>query len=136
MFVLMFVSIKYMAKLVYVPKQIIYPIIIVMCVVGAYAINNGVLFDVWTLVLFGIAGLVFAKIGIQVAPFLIGFILGTDLEKYFIDSLKGSGGDLTIFVTKGPIAIVLWLLILASIAFSFYQSWKSKKTGNDIRNAL
>ncbi len=136
MFVMMFYSIKYMAKLVYVPKQIIYPIIIVMCVVGAYAINNGVIFDVWTLVLFGIAGLVFAKIGIQVAPFLIGFILGTDLEKYFIDSLKGSGGDLTIFVTKGPIALVLWGLILASIAFSFYQSWKSKRTGNDIRNAL
>lgn len=135
MFLLMFLSIKYMAKIVFVPKQIIYPIIIVMCVVGAYAINNGVLFDVWTLVLFGLAGYVFAKIGIQVAPFLIGFILGKDLEKYFIDSLKGSGGDLTIFFTKGPIAMVLWVLIFASIAFSLYQSWKSKKTGKDIRNA-
>ncbi|SEM53566.1 putative tricarboxylic transport membrane protein [Mesobacillus persicus] len=135
MFLLMFLAIKYMAKIVFVPKQIIYPIIIVMCVVGAYAINNGVLFDVWTLVLFGLAGFVFAKIGIQVAPLLIGFILGKDLEKYFIDSLKGSGGDLTIFFTKGPIAIVLWVLIFASIIFSLYQSWKSKKTGNDIRNA-
>lgn len=135
MFLLMFLAIKYMAKIVFVPKQIIYPIIIVMCVVGAYAINNGVLFDVWTLVLFGLAGYVFAKIGIQVAPFLIGFILGKDLEKYFIDSLKGSGGDLTIFFTKGPIALVLWVLIFASIIFSLYQTWKSKKTGKDIRNA-
>lgn len=135
MFLLMFLAIKYMAKIVFVPKQIIYPIIIVMCVVGAYAINNGVLFDVWTLLLFGILGYIFSKIGIQVAPFLIGFILGKDLEKYFIDSLKGSGGDLTIFFTKGPIATVLWVLIFASVIFSLYQTWKSKKTGNDIRNA-
>ncbi|MBM4761043.1 tripartite tricarboxylate transporter permease [Bacillus sp. B15-48] len=135
MFIIMFFAIKYMAKLVYVPKQIIYPIIIVMCVVGAYAINNGVLFDVWTLVLFGFLGFVFTKIGIQIAPFLIGFILGKDLEKYFIDSLKGSGGDLMIFFTKGPIAIVLWLLILGSVIFSLVQSAKAKKREANIKTA-
>lgn len=132
MFFMMFLAIKYMAKLVYVPKQIIYPIIIVMCVVGAYAINNGVIFDVWTLVLFGLAGFVFTKIGIQVAPFLIGFILGKDLEKYFIDSLKGSGGDVTIFFTKGPIALVLWGLILISIVYSLVQSRKTKHANNEV----
>lgn len=132
MFLMMFLAIKYMAKLVYVPKQIIYPIIIVMCVVGAYAINNGVLFDVWTLVLFGILGFIFTKIGIQVAPFLIGFILGKDLEKYFIDSLKGSGGDLTVFFTKGPIALLLWGLILVSVIYSIVQTKKSRRMDNEM----
>ncbi|CDQ41284.1 MULTISPECIES: tripartite tricarboxylate transporter permease [Virgibacillus] len=128
MFFLMFFSIKYMAKIIYIPKYIIYPIIIVMCVVGSYAINNGVMFDVWTLLLFGLAGYVFMKIGIQVAPFLIGFILGGQLEKYFIDSLKGSGGDLTIFFTKGPIALGLWLLIAVSIIYAIVDNRRTKKS--------
>lgn len=126
MFLVMYFSIKHTAKIVYIPKQIIYPIIIVMCVVGAYAINNGVMFDVWTLMIFGIAGYVFNKIGIQSSPFLIGFILGNQLEKYFIDSLKGSGGDLTIFFTKGPIAWVLWIFIIISIGYSVCESRKTK----------
>ena len=53
MFLLMFFAIKYFAKVVFVPKFILYPIIIVMCTVGAYAINYGVMFDVWTLLIFG-----------------------------------------------------------------------------------
>jgi putative tricarboxylic transport membrane protein len=127
MFILMFFSIKYFAKIIYIPKYVIYPIIIVMCVVGSYAINNGVLFDVWTLMLFGVAGFIFMKIGIQVIPFLIGFILGTDLEKYFIDSLKSSSGDLMIFFTKGPIALVIWGLIVASLVYAFIDYRRTKK---------
>ncbi|QVY59790.1 tripartite tricarboxylate transporter permease [Cytobacillus gottheilii] len=131
MFLLMFFSIKYFSKIIYIPKSVIYPIIIVMCVVGSYAINNGVLFDVWTLLLFGLAGYVFVKIGIQVIPFLIGFILGKDLEKYFIDSLKSSSGDLTIFFTKGPIAFVIWALILGSLIYAYLDYRKNKRAEAD-----
>lgn len=129
MFIVMYFSIKHISKIIYLPKQVIYPIIIVACVIGAYAINNGIMFDVWTLMLFGIAGYIFTKIGIQTSPFLIGFILGGQLEKYFIDSLKGSSGDLMIFFTKGPIAWVLWLFIIISIGYSFYENSKDRACG-------
>ena len=124
MFIIMYFSIRTIAKLIYAPKQILYPIIIVMCVIGAYSINNGIMFDVWTLMLFGLLGYVFDKIGIQTPPFLVGFILGGQLEKYFMDSIKGSGGSLTIFFTKGPIAWILWILIIVSIGFYIYQNSK------------
>ncbi|MFC3040764.1 tripartite tricarboxylate transporter permease [Virgibacillus xinjiangensis] len=127
MFAMMFFSIKYFAKIVFIPKYTIFPIIIVACVVGSYAINNGVMFDVWTLLLFGLLGYIFPKIGVQIPSFLIGFILGTEAEKYFIDSLKGSGGDLTVFFTKGPISIVLWLLIIGSLAYAIIDNRKTKK---------
>ncbi|UJL45715.1 tripartite tricarboxylate transporter permease [Virgibacillus sp. NKC19-16] len=127
MFILMFFSIKYFAKIVFIPKYVIFPIIVVACVVGSYAINNGVMFDVWTLLLFGLLGYIFPKIGVQIPSFLIGFILGAEAEKYFIDSLKGSGGDLSIFFTNGPIAIVLWVLILGSVIYAIMDSRKAKK---------
>ncbi|MFD2705231.1 tripartite tricarboxylate transporter permease [Salibacterium lacus] len=127
MFILMFFSIKYFAKIVYIPKHIIFPIIMLMCVVGSYAINNGVMFDVWTLLLFGLVGYIFPKVGIQIAPFLIGFILGTQGEKYFIDSLKGSGGDLTVFFTDGPLAVGLWVVIIVSVVYAVIDNRRTKK---------
>lgn len=130
MFIVMYFSIKGMSKLITVPKQIIYPIIVVMCVVGAYSINNGIMFDVWTLMLFGILGYIFDKIGIQNSPFLIGFILSGELEKHFIDSLKGSGGNLLIFFTKSKIAWVIWILIILSIAYAIRDNKKSKSRSN------
>ena len=126
MFAIMFFAIKYIARVVMVPKYILYPIIMMMCVVGAYAINYGVMFDVWTLLLFGVGGYLASKVGIEVAPLVIGFILGGQAEVYFVKSLE-SFGSLTIFFTKSPIAMVLWVLIFISVGFSVYQVVKARR---------
>lgn len=105
-----------------------YPVIILMCVVGAYAANYGVMFDVWSLVVFAILGYLFTKFKLPATPFLIGFILGGDLEQYFVDALKGSGGDLSVFFTRGPICWVLWLLIIGSVVFAVVQNKSEKKS--------
>lgn len=121
MFVMMYVAIRYFALVVTVPKHILFPVILMMCVIGAYTINYGLIFDVWTLLIFGVAGWLFTKLGLEVAPFIIGFILGPSAEIYFVKSLE-SFGTLTIFFTKSWIAVVLWLLIIASIAGSIMLS--------------
>ncbi len=126
MFITMFYPIKHIAKVIKLPKNRIYPVIILMCVVGAYAIRNGNMFDVWTLLLFGVIGYIFSKINIPSAPFLIGFILGRDLEKYFVDSIKGSGGSLACFFTR-PIGWGIWALIIASILFAVFDNRKARR---------
>lgn len=125
MFLIMFFAIRYIAKVVMVPKFVLYPVIIMMCGVGAYAINYGVMFDVWTLLIFGVLGWVFNKIGIEVAPLVIGFILGGSAEVYFVKSLE-SYGHFSIFFTKSPIAMGLWGLIILSVVFSVIIHKKSK----------
>lgn len=126
MFVMMFYPVKYIANIIKIPKNRLYPVVLVMCVVGAYASRNGNMFDVWSLLFFGILGYIFMKIGLPATPYLIGFILGRDLEKYFIDSLKGSGGNLSVFFSR-PIGLVIWVLIAASLAYAFYDNRKSRK---------
>jgi putative tricarboxylic transport membrane protein len=125
MFFVMFFPIKYIAKIIYIKPARLYPIIVLMCVVGAYTCNNGILFDVWTLLLFGLVGYLFNKFGLSVPCYLIGFILGGSLEKYFIDSLKGSGGSLAVFFSH-PIGNGIWVLILSSIAYSIYINHRQK----------
>lgn len=126
MFLIMFFAIKHIAKVITVPKYILFPIIVMMCVVGAYAINYGIMFDVWTLLLFGLFGYLATKIGIEVAPLIIGFILGRSAEVYFVKGLE-SFGSLTIFFTKSPIAMFLWILIGISVFYSIYSTIKSYK---------
>lgn len=126
MFVVMFYAIRYIAKVVLIPKFILYPIIVMMCTVGAYAINYGIMFDVWTLFIFGVAGWIFTKIGIEVAPLVIGFILGSSAEVYFVKSLE-SYGEYTVLFTKSPIAMVLWGLIVLSIVVSLMIHKRSKQ---------
>ncbi len=130
MFMIMFFPIKYIARIIYIPKQRLYPVILLMCVVGAYACNYGVMFDVWSLIIFGVIGYLCIKLKLPATPFLIGFILGGDLEKYFVDALKGSNGNLSIFFTRGPIAWALWLLILGSIVIAIVSEVRDKEKAN------
>lgn len=130
MFGVMFFAVRHIAKVVMVPKYVLYPIIIMMCVVGAYAINYGIMFDVWTLLIFGLFGWIAGKIGIEVAPLVIGFILGGSAEVYFVKSIE-SYGSLSVFFTKSPIAVVLWVLIIASIVFSILVHRRSKRAAKN-----
>ncbi|MEN8838240.1 MAG: tripartite tricarboxylate transporter permease, partial [Celeribacter marinus] len=62
---------------------------------------------------------------LEIAPFIIGFILGPSAEVYFVKSLE-SFGDLSIFFTKSWIAGVLWVLILGSLFGSALLSRKAR----------
>lgn len=126
MFLCMFYPIKWISKIIYIPRQRLYPIIIMICIVGAYATKNGRIFDVWTLLIFGIVGYIFSKIKIPSSCFLIGFILGKDLENYFIQSISSANGSLGVFFSR-PIGWAIWALIVASIAYAAYDNIKSRK---------
>lgn len=123
MFIIMFFPIKLISQVVKVRSARMYPVILLMCIVGAYATRSGVMFDVWCLLFFGIVGFVMNKIGLPTAPFLIGFILGGDLEKYFIEAVKGSNYDLMVFFQR-PIALVIWALIAIFLGYSIYDNMK------------
>ena len=70
MFAVMFFPIKLISKIVNVKSCRLYPVILLMCIVGAYAIRSGVMFDVWSLLIFGIVAYIFAKIA-GVSPFYL-----------------------------------------------------------------
>ena len=126
MFIVMFFPIKLIYKVVNVKSARMYPVILIMCIVGAFATRSGVMFDVWCLLIFGILGYLMSKIGLPTAPFLIGFILGKDLEKYFLEAVRGNNYTLTPFFTR-PIAIVLWVLIVAFLGYSIWDNAKGKR---------
>ena len=124
-FVAMYYAIRWFSLAVAIPKAILYPVILMMCVIGAYTINYGIMFDVWTLFIFGVLGWVGVKLGLEIAPFIIGFILGPSAEIYFVKSLE-SFGDLSIFFTKSWVAVILWVLIAGSVLVSILVARKNR----------
>lgn len=116
-------SIKYLSKVADVPAKYLYPVVLVFCVLGTYAINNSI-FDIYLMVIFGFLGLIMVKTGTPVPPFLIGFILGPLFEDNFRRTLLIAKGDMSIFY-RGPISI---FFIMLSIAAIFLFFWKKRKT--------
>ena len=64
------VTVPVFAAVLRVPFAAIAPMIVVSCAIGAYAIQNA-MFDIWLMLVFGLVGYVFKKIGIPLAPFTL-----------------------------------------------------------------
>jgi len=103
-----------------IPGKILYPLILLFCVIGAYGINNNV-FDVYVMICFGVVGYLFRKFGYEAAPLILAFVLGPLFEVNLRRSLLISGGSFAIFFTR-PIALAAIILALALVFFSLYQS--------------
>jgi putative tricarboxylic transport membrane protein len=96
------------ARLCLVPYRYIGPIILGVCLVGAYSVRNRV-FDIVTCVIFGVVGYLMKRYRWPAAPLILGLILGPMFEQGLRQSLELSGGSLRIFLTR-PIAMILIVL--------------------------
>jgi len=110
-------SIRAISRIAKVPNRILYPVVLVLCLFGAFAINNSA-FDVLVMLLMGVVGYGMLILRFPAPPFLIAFILGPLLEDNFRQSMILSEGSLGILFRSG-ICIVFWILTLASLWFLF-----------------
>jgi putative tricarboxylic transport membrane protein len=102
-------------RLLRVPYDVLFPLILLFCVIGVYSVNNSRV-DVYLMVLFGLLGYLMQKLGYEPAPLALAYVLGPILETALRQSLTLSGGSFAIFVTRpiagASIAIVLALIVI------------------------
>ncbi len=96
-------------SLLKVPYRLFFPSVLLICAVGIYTLDNSA-FEVGMTALLGAFGYVFYKLGCEVAPFALGFVLGPLMEENLRRAMLMSHGDPMIFIT-GPIS--LGMLIVA-----------------------
>ena len=70
------------SKVISVPKNILLPIVTVLCVVGAFACNNR-LFDVGLMFVFGLVGFLMRRRGYPAAPMVLALVLGKTMDSNF-----------------------------------------------------
>jgi putative tricarboxylic transport membrane protein len=93
------------ARISLIPYKVLGPVVLAVCLVGAYSPRN-TMFDVWVALVFGVIGFAMKKADWPLAPLILGFILGDMFESSLRQSLSMSGGSLTIFWQR-PVAAVL-----------------------------
>ncbi|HKL44737.1 MAG TPA: tripartite tricarboxylate transporter permease [Roseovarius sp.] len=96
-----------------VPKRILMPGVLVLCIYGVFAVNNNI-FDVGVMFVMGWLGYVMMRNRIPAAPFLIAFILGPLLEDNFRQSMLMSGSD-PLILFRGPITWTFWTLTAITV---------------------
>jgi putative tricarboxylic transport membrane protein len=99
------------AAILRIPFSIIAPVILVICAVGAYTVHNS-MFDVWLMLVFGIMGYVFNKLGYPLAPLVLAIVLGDRAEESFRQAMLSSQGQLSIFWSNPLVGTIMGLGLL------------------------
>ncbi len=106
-----FLAIKAGGALVRVPHRILLPVIVLFCVIGAYAVNNSY-FDIGVMLAMGLLGFALDAWRVPLGPVVLGIVLGGPLEERFIGTLNTSGGSPLAFFER-PQSLVLSVLCAA-----------------------
>lgn len=122
------VALKWFDKIVNVPAGILLPIILIMCLIGAYTISNS-LNSVIVALIFGCVGYAMIKFEYPTAPMVIAVILGSMVEESMRQSLILSDGSGMIFLTR-PISLVFFFMTIF-VTFSPFvlRQWRKRKEG-------
>ena len=118
-------AIKAGGTMVRVPRRILLPLILMFCIVGAYAVNASY-FDVAVMLAMGVLGFLLERREIPLGPVVLGIILGGPLEERFVQALSGTEGVLSALFGR-PLAAGLGALCIAIWAGLVAVSVKGRK---------
>jgi putative tricarboxylic transport membrane protein len=129
-------GIRLFIRILNVPKNYLLSVVLVMCIVGAFATNNR-LFDVWTLLSLGVLGHLMNRYGYPLAPLILGFILGPVIETNLRSALMSTRGEFLPFFER-PITAIFLGAALLYLCVSFYFAIKNSRPralvdGNDTK---
>ena len=113
------------AKITLVPDRVLFPIITIVALLGVYGLNNS-MFDVICMFIFGLIGYALKKADFPLAPMLLTFILGDQMEYSLVQSMTIFKGDVTMFLRR-PICAVILAIIVFVLVFSVLSASKRKE---------
>jgi putative tricarboxylic transport membrane protein len=111
------------AAILRIPFSIIAPVIIVICAIGAYTVHNA-MFDIWLMLLFGLAGYVMKKLNYPLAPLVLALVLGDRAEDAFRQSMLIAQGDLRIFFSNWLVGSIITLGLLL-LFWPLFSRWRA-----------
>lgn len=129
-----YVAIRMSRRLLSVPQNTLMPIVLVFCIVGAFAINNTV-FGVTVMLVMGLMAYIMEENGFPVAPTILGIVLGSLLEESFLASMIKSDGDLLGFFSR-PIASVLGVVTIMVWMIPLLRLWLRRRQERRMRGGV
>jgi putative tricarboxylic transport membrane protein len=113
--VVVLTTVPWWAAILRIPFSVIAPVILVICAIGAYTVNNS-MFDVAMRMFFGSLGYLFKKLKYPLAPLVLALVLGDMAEASFRQAMLLSQGSLSIFWAN-PLVASIFALALAMLVW-------------------
>jgi putative tricarboxylic transport membrane protein len=109
-------------KVLEIPYKLLFPLILLFCLIGAYSMHN-VVFDLYVMIFFGAVGWIMRKFGYEGAPLILAYVLGPMLEQALRQSLLISQGSFMIFISRpiSGMALGFAFLLLLSNLFPYFK---------------
>lgn len=109
-----------LSRVVAIKERHLFPIVVVLCVIGSYAASTHI-FDVFLMLIFGIAGYIMRRRDYAVAPMVLGLVLGGIMDSNFrrAMSLISASDNLLNDLFFRPITIILTILVIFSVVSNF-----------------
>lgn len=130
MVAIIWVSTFFVLRLTSIRLAVLAPVVLVLCVIGAYALNN-TMDSVYVLLIFGVVGYALVKAGFPLAPLILGLILGDQIEINLIRAIMTDSNP-WLFLTR-PISGGLLLAAALSVLLAVWQHIRHQKraTGDE-----
>jgi putative tricarboxylic transport membrane protein len=119
----------FMLRITRVRFAVLTPIVLVLCVIGAFALNN-TMQSVYVLLLFGVVGYALVKAGLPLAPLILGLILGDQIEINLIRAIM-TDSDPWLFITR-PISGGLLAASALSVGFAVWQHLRHQRRMTEV----
>ncbi len=132
--ILGFIGLRYISYVVRVPSGILSPVILVLSVVGSYAIRNSVS-DVWLMLAMGLLGYGLRKYNFPLAPICLAIILGPLAESNLARALTMADNNLLLifkYFVSHAICLILLILIIASLMSPLIKEWILRKSRGSV----
>ena len=121
--------IKVFIYLTKIPTNLLSAILVVLCVVGGFSVNNSS-YDVYVMLIFAAIGYLMVRLNMNTTPLLLGIILGPMAEENLRRCLSLSKGSFKIFITR-PVSCVFFIItifcIFVPIIMNIIRTFKSNK---------
>lgn len=112
-------------KLLKTPYSILFPMILLFCLIGGYTVNANI-YEVLIMLIFGGLGYIMRKSGFPQAPLVFALIIGPIMETAFRQSLLTSRGSFSIFFSR-PISAILILFGIALLLLPLFKGGEGRK---------
>ncbi|MFZ5753906.1 MAG: tripartite tricarboxylate transporter permease [Bacillota bacterium] len=113
------------ARAISLPNNILIPLILLLCIVGSYAVSNNY-FDIGVMILFGIIGYSLDNLDIPMAPMVLGIVLGPMAETNLRNALIMAQGQVSVLFLR-PIAAFFWVITIAMLLWpKLKKRWQAR----------
>lgn len=124
MLVVQMLGLRIFSNVLKVPKNYLLPVLVVLCLIGAFGLNSQ-MFDVWSVLIFGVVGYAMVKLEMPMPPMILGFVLGANTELYLRRGLMYTHGSFLAFFEK-PVGALFLIMSILSIVLVVLRSVRSR----------